>query len=52
MALMNKVLAFQRSNGVKLPERAPRKRMSTAEAKEIARAARERQKAAGRQSGW
>jgi hypothetical protein len=52
MALMNKVLQFQRANGVKLPERATRKRMSTAEAKEIARAAREREKAAGRRSGW
>jgi len=52
MALMNKVLEFQRANGVKLPERATRKRMSTAEAKEIARAARERDRAAGRSSGW
>jgi len=52
MMLMNKVLEFQKNNGVRLPERAPRKRMSTAEAKEIARAARERDRAAGRQSGW
>jgi len=52
LALMNKVLEFQKSNGVRLPERAPRKRMSTAEAKEIARAARERDRAAGRRSGW
>ena len=52
LALINKVLEFQRYNGVRLPERATRKRMSTAEAKEIARAAREREKAAGRRSGW
>jgi hypothetical protein len=52
LALMNKVLSFQKQNGVKLPERAPRKRMSTAEAKEIARVARERDRVAGRQSGW
>ena len=52
LALMNKVLEFQRKNGVRLPERATRRRMSTAEAKEIARAARERERAMGRQSGW
>ena len=50
--LMNHVLRFQEANGVKLPQRAAAKRMSTAEAKEIARAARERQKAEGRRQGW
>lgn len=50
--LMNKVLAFQKANGVVLPQKVTKTRMSTAEAKEIARAARERAKAQGKQSGW
>uniref|UniRef100_A0A7S0S886 Thioredoxin domain-containing protein n=1 Tax=Mantoniella antarctica TaxID=81844 RepID=A0A7S0S886_9CHLO len=50
--LMNRVLKFQQANGVVLPQRMTPKRMSTAEAKEIARAARERAKAQGRKSGW
>jgi hypothetical protein len=49
---MNRVLKFQQANGVVLPQRMTPKRMSTAEAKEIARAARERAKAQGRKSGW
>lgn len=44
MELMNNVLKFQAENGVKLPQRAPRKRMSTKEAKEIAKKKREDQK--------
>jgi hypothetical protein len=50
--LMNHVLNFQKANGIRLPERGTKRRMSTAEAKEIARAARERAKAEGRQTGW
>lgn len=50
--LMNRVLKFQQANGIVLPQRVAPKRMSTAEAKEIARAARERAKAQGRKSGW
>ena len=50
--LMNHVLAFQKANGIRLPERGAKRRMSTAEAKEIARAARDRAKAEGRQTGW
>lgn len=50
--LMNRVLKFQRENGVVLPQKMTKQRMSTAEAKEIARAARERAKQQGRQSGW
>ena len=46
------MLRFQEANGVRLPQRAAAKRMSTAEAKEIARAAGERQKAEGRRQGW
>ena len=34
------------------PERGAKRRMSTAEAKEIARQARERAKAEGRKTGW
>jgi hypothetical protein len=49
---MNHVLNFQKANGIRLPERGTKRRMSTAEAKEIARAARERAKAEGRQTGW
>ena len=52
LELMNRVLNFQKSNGIRLPQRAAPKRMSTAEAKEIARAARDRAKAEGRQTGW
>lgn len=50
--LMNRVLEFQKANGVVLPQKLTKQRMSTAEAKEIARAARERAKMQGRQSGW
>ena len=50
--LMNRVLRFQSANGIRLPQRLTPKRVSTAEAKEIARAARDRAKAEGRQSGW
>jgi thiol-disulfide isomerase/thioredoxin len=51
MALMNKVLAFQRANGVKMPQKRTTKRMTTAEAREIARKQREEAKKAGR-SQW
>lgn len=44
MQLMNSVLQFQATQGVNLPQRAPRKRMTTAEAKAIAKQARETQK--------
>ena len=37
MALMNKVLAFQRENGVKMPQKRTTKRMTTAQAREIAK---------------
>ena len=50
--LMNRVLRFQSANGIRLPQRTTPKRMSTAEAKEIARAARDRAKEQGRRSGW
>ena len=50
--LMNRVMRFQQANGIRLPQRSAPKRMSTAEAKEIARAARERAKEQGRRSGW
>lgn len=50
--LMNRVLTFQKANGVVLPQKLTKQRMSTAEAKEIARVARERAKQQGRQSGW
>ena len=50
--LMNHVLAFQKANGIRLPERGAKRRMSTSEAKEIARQARERAKAEGRKTGW
>ena len=49
---MNHVLAFQKANGIRLPERGAKRRMSTSEAKEIARQARERAKAEGRKTGW
>jgi hypothetical protein len=49
---MNSVLRFQSANGIRLPQRITPKRMSTAEAKEIAREARERAKQQGRRSGW
>mmetsp|Transcript_5529 Transcript_5529/g.14013 ORF Transcript_5529/g.14013 Transcript_5529/m.14013 type:complete len:377 (-) Transcript_5529:389-1519(-) len=52
LELMNRVLNFQRANGIALPQRQTRARMSTAEAKEIARAARDRAKMQGRASGW
>jgi hypothetical protein len=45
---MNRVLRFQSANGVRLPQRSTPARMSTAEAKEIARAARDRAKQQGR----
>ncbi|CAL6328410.1 unnamed protein product [Bathycoccus prasinos] len=51
MTLMNKVLAFQRANGVKMPQKRTTKRMTTAEAREIARRQREEAKKAGR-SQW
>tara|TARA_B100001175_G_C19469968_1_gene621204 strand:+ start:226 stop:1059 length:834 start_codon:yes stop_codon:yes gene_type:complete len=51
MMLMNKVLAFQRANGVKMPQKRTTKRMTTAEAREIARKQREEAKKAGR-SQW
>merc|ERR1712216_749076 len=51
MTLMNKVLAFQRANGVKMPQKRTTKRMTTAEAREIARKQREEAKKAGR-SQW
>merc|ERR1719183_943898 len=44
MMLMNKVLAFQRANGVKMPQKRTTKRMTTAEAREIARKQREEAK--------
>ena len=50
--LMNRVLRFQSANGVRLPQRSTPTRMSTAEAKEIARAARDRAKEQGKRSGW
>mmetsp|Transcript_21922 Transcript_21922/g.70839 ORF Transcript_21922/g.70839 Transcript_21922/m.70839 type:complete len:308 (+) Transcript_21922:254-1177(+) len=49
MKLVEKVLEFQTANGVRMPQPPPRKRMSTAEAKAIAKAKREKQ---GRLSGW
>ena len=52
LELMNRVLKFQKENGIVLPQKQVTKRMSTAEAKRIARAARERAKAQGRKSGW
>ena len=51
MALMNKVLAFQRENGVKMPQKRTTKRMTTAQAREIAKKQREEAKKAGR-SQW
>mmetsp|Transcript_21666 Transcript_21666/g.36217 ORF Transcript_21666/g.36217 Transcript_21666/m.36217 type:complete len:399 (-) Transcript_21666:181-1377(-) len=42
--LMNTVLEFQAAQGVNLPQRAPRKRMTNAEARAIAKEARETQK--------
>jgi len=50
--LMNKVLTFQKANGIRMPQRATPKRMSTAEAKEIARAARARAKQDGYGGSW
>ena len=52
LELMNKVLAFQQANGIKLPQRKAPKRMSTADAKAIAQAARARAKTEGRASAW
>jgi len=45
MGLVNQVLDFQQKNGFKMPQAPPRKRMSTAEAKAIARAKRDAEKA-------
>lgn len=45
MAIMNKVLEFQAANGVVMPSARKHKRISTKEAKEIAKAAREKAKA-------
>ena len=50
--LMATVLEAQAKVGFKMPEPPVRKRPSIAEAKKIAAEAREREKAAGRQSGW
>lgn len=52
LELMNRVLNFQKANGIRMPQKAAPKRMSTAEAKEIARAARERQKQDGYGGAW
>lgn len=51
-ALMAAVLETQAAVGFTLPEPPPRKRPSVAEAKRIAAEARERDRAAGRKSGW
>ena len=51
-ALMAAVLEVQSATGYQLPQAPVRKRPSVAEAKKIAQAAREREKAAGRKSGW
>lgn len=51
MALMNKVLAFQAANGVKMPQKRAARRMTTAEAREIAKKQREEAKKVGR-SQW
>jgi len=51
MALMNKVLAFQRENGMKMPQKRTTRRMTTAQAREIAKKQREEAKKAGR-SQW
>ena len=48
----HQVLEAQSSVGFKLPEPPVRKRPGIAEAKKIAAEAREREKAAGRRSGW
>jgi hypothetical protein len=45
MAIMNQVLEFQAANGVVMPSARKHKRVSTKEAKEIAKAAREKAKA-------
>jgi hypothetical protein len=45
MAIMNKVLEFQAANGVVMPSARTHKRMSTAEARAIARAKRDESKA-------
>ena len=45
MEIMNKVLEFQAANGVVMPSARKHKRISTKEAKEIARAARDKAKA-------
>jgi len=42
LELMNKVLNFQKAHGIRMPQRAAPKRMTNAEAREVARAARER----------
>lgn len=44
-ALMNKVIAIQQAEGIKMPDRKPRKRIPVAEAKRIAQEARARAKA-------
>ena len=44
MELMNQVLRFQEEQGVELPQRAPRKRMTNAEARALAIEERKRQK--------
>jgi hypothetical protein len=50
--LMSHVMNFQKANGITLPQRVPPKRMTNAEAREIAREARERAKAEGKRTGW
>jgi hypothetical protein len=49
---MSHVMNFQKANGITLPQRVPPKRMTNAEAREIAREARERAKAEGKRTGW
>lgn len=46
LALMNKVIEIQNAEGVRLPDRKPRKRIPTSEAKRIAKEARAKNKAA------
>jgi len=51
--LMEAVLKTQKANGIKMPQPAPRKRMSIAEAKKIQQAKREAMRKAGiRPQGW
>lgn len=50
--LMETVLEVQSKFNYKLPPPPPRKRPTTADAKRIAQEARDRERAAGRQSGW